>query len=269
MGDQLTLDGGTLQITADATLAANRGITIGTGGGTVETAAATTTTVSSVITGGGVLTKTGDGTVLLMEVNTNTSATNVNAGTLGGTGTVGGSLNVNAGGTVAPGVASEGLLTIGGDLNVSAGGTLLMQLGGATLNDESSIRGNENNLTAISGATIASWESTNTLSLHDHIVSNDASAPVIDGVLKIDSTFLNGYAPVYGDVFDLLDWTTLTNSITGTTDFDFTGVVLDGALMFNTQLFATNGIIVVVPEPSRAFLLMLGLAGLLLRRRRN
>ena len=269
VGDQLTLDGGTLQITADTTLAANRGITIGSGGGTVETAAATTTTVSSVITGGGVLTKTGDGTVLLMEVNTNTGATNVNAGTLGGTGTVGGSLNVNAGGTVAPGVASEGLLTIGGDLNVSAGGTLLMQLGGATLNDESSIRGNENNLTAISGATIASWESTNTLSLHDHIISNDASAPVIDGVLKIDSTFLNGYAPVYGDVFDLLDWTTLTNSITGTTDFDFTGVVLDGALMFNTQLFATNGIIVVVPEPSRAFLLMLGLAGLLLRRRRN
>jgi hypothetical protein len=122
-------------------------------------------------------------------------------------------------------------------------------------------------LTAISGATLASWESANTVSLHDHLVSNDASAPVIDGVLKIDSAFLNGYAPVYGDVFDLLDWTTLTNGITGTTNFDFTGVVLDGGLMFNTQLFASNGIIVVVPEPSRALLLMLGLAGLVLRRR--
>lgn len=269
VGDQLTLDGGTLRITADATLAANRGITIGSGGGTVETAAATTTTISSVITGGGVLTKTGDGTVLLMNVNTNTGATNVNAGTLGGTGTVGGGLNVNAGGTVAPGVATEGLLTIGGDLNVGAGGTLLMQLGGATLNDESSIRGNENNLSAISGATIASWASANTVSLHDRLFSNDASAPVIDGVLKIDSAFLNGYAPVYGDVFDLLDWTTLTNGITGTTNFDFTGVVLDGDLMFNTQLFASNGIIVVVPEPSRVLLFMLGLAGLVLRRRRK
>ena len=267
VGDQLTLDGGTLRITADATLAANRGITIGSGGGTIETAAATITTVSSVFTGGGVLTKTGEGTVLLMGVNTNTGTTNINAGTLGGTATVGGGLNVNAGGTVAPGVTTEGLLTIGGDLNVSAGATLLMQLGGATLNNESSIRGNENNLTAISGATLASWESANTVSLHDHLVSNDASAPVIDGVLKIDSAFLNGYAPVYGDVFDLLDWTTLTNGITGTTNFDFTGVVLDGGLMFNTQLFASNGIIVVVPEPSRALLLMLGLAGLVLRRR--
>lgn len=269
VGDQLSLDGGTLRITADATLAANRGIIIGSGGGTVETAAATTTTISSVITGGGVLTKTGDGTVLLMNVNTNTGATNVNAGTLGGTGTVGGGLNVNAGGTVAPGVATEGLLTIGGDLNVGAGGTLLMQLGGATLNDESSIRGNENNLSAISGATIASWENANTVSLHDRLFSNDASAPVIDGVLKIDSAFLNGYAPVYGDVFDLLDWTTLTNGITGTTNFDFTGVVLDGDLMFNTQLFASNGIIVVVPEPSRVLLFILGLAGLVLRRRRK
>jgi autotransporter-associated beta strand protein len=280
--DQLTLNGGTLLTTANFTIDdANRGITVGAGGGTVETAVSTTATISSVITGGGAITKEGAGTLIFTAANTNTNTTTINAGVLGGTGTVdaGGSVIVNAtvggalivasGGTLAPGTTGAGLFTIGGNLTVNTGGTLLMQLGGKTLNDADSIRGNETNLAGISAGIRSDWEGTNTLSDHDRIFSNDASAPVITGTLKIDPAFLNSYTPVYGDIFDLLDWTTLSNSITGSTSFDFSGISLGGELAFNTDLFASNGIIVVVPEPSRALFLMLGLLGLMLRRRRR
>jgi autotransporter-associated beta strand protein len=280
--DQLTLNGGTLLTTANLTIDdANRGITVGAGGGTFETAVSTTATISSVITGGGAITKEGAGTLIFTAANTNTNTTTVNAGILGGTGTVdaGGSVIVNAtvggalivasGGTLAPGTTGAGLFTIGGNLTVNNGGTLLMQLGGKTLNDADSIRGNETNLAGISVGIRSGWEDTNTLSLHDRIFSNDASAPVITGTLKIDPAFLNSYTPVFGDIFDLLDWTNLSSSITGSTSFDVSGITLGGELAFNYDLFASNGIIVVVPEPSRALFLMLGLLGLMLRRRRR
>ncbi|WP_395736830.1 autotransporter-associated beta strand repeat-containing protein [Prosthecobacter sp.] len=265
--DQLSLNGGTLQTTADLTVSASRGVTIGASGGTILTAVGTTATVSSVITGAGTLTKDGAGTLVFTATNTNSGLTNVNAGTLSGTG-VGGALTVNTGGTIDPGVGGAGLLTVGGNLTVNAGGTLLMQLGGATLNDAASIAGNESSLASLNPSIISGWENANTLSLHDHIFSNDTSAPVINGTLKIDSNLLNGYTPSYGDVFDLLDWATLSNSITGTTQFDFSGVNL-GGLAFNTDLFASNGILVVVPEPGRCLLLLLGLTSLFFRRRRR
>jgi autotransporter-associated beta strand protein len=268
VADQLSLNGGTLQTTADVTLSANRGVTIGSSGGTFDTAGGTTTTVSSVITGAGDISKVSAGTLMLNAVNTNTGAVNVNAGTLGGTGTLGGALNVNSGGTVAPGAAgAAGLLTVGGNLTVNSGGTLLMQLGGAALNDAASIQGNENSLNSLSPSVIAGWEAASS-TLSDHIVINGTNAPVINGTIKIDPTFLNGYTPTYGDVFNLLDWSSLS-SISGTTSFDFTGTVLSSGLAFNSQLFASNGIIVVVPEPGRVLLLLLGLAGLCLRRRRD
>jgi hypothetical protein len=143
-----------------------------------------------------------------------------------------------------------------------------MQLGGFTLNDDPTIRGFENNLTGIDSGIITGWENTNTVSLHDHILVNGGSAPVIDGTIKIAPTFLNGYTPVFGDIFDLMDWTAVSN-LGGATSFDFSGVVLGSGLAFNTQLFASNGFIVVVPEPSRALLLLFGLLGLFFRRRRS
>lgn len=69
-------------------------------------------------TGGGGLTKSGAGTVLLNGSNSYTGATTVAAGTLGGTGSVAGTLAVPAGSTIAPGTAvgtfTSGAATIGG-----------------------------------------------------------------------------------------------------------------------------------------------------------
>lgn len=273
--DQLLLNGGTLLTTATLVIDdSNRGITVGASGGTIETAASTTATISNVITGGGILTKEGTGTLLFTAANTNTGATVVNNGTLGGTGVVGGDLNVHSGGTIAPGIAAVGQLTVGGNFTVSAGGTLLMQLGGATTNDASTVQAqmdsHSGSLAGLAGSVPSTWSSyVAGTTQHDNLMVNGTSAPTIDGTLKIDPTFLNSYTPAYGDVFKLIDWSATGSSIVGTTTFDYTGVVLGGGLSFNTDLFASDGIIVIVPEPSRLLFLLLGLAGLLIRRRRR
>jgi|UniRef100_UPI00378359BE autotransporter-associated beta strand protein len=207
-----------------------------------------------------------------------TDATVSGVGTISGDITIGsnvGSINTtgslragdSTGGLLANAGDQLGTLTINGNLTIASGSSAVMQLGGFTLNDDPTIRGFENNLTGIDSGIITGWENTNTVSLHDHILVNGGSAPVIDGTIKIAPTFLNGYTPVFGDIFDLMDWTAVSN-LGGATSFDFSGVVLGSGLAFNTQLFASNGFIVVVPEPSRALLLLFGLLGLFFRRRR-
>jgi autotransporter-associated beta strand protein len=271
IADHLLLDGGTLRTTATLALDdANRGITVGAGGGTFETAASTTLTVGSVITGGGALSKQGVGTLIFNAVNTHTGTTTVNAGVLGGSGTVGGNLMVADGGTLAPG-SSAGMFTVSGELTVSSGGTLLMELGGSTFNAAAVVQAEMNangNLSGLAGSIPPEWENYQAgVTEHDHILVNGASAPVVDGTLRF-GPLLGAYNPGYGDVFDLLDWS-FAGNISGATSFDFSAVMLDAGLGFNTDLFARHGLIVVVPEPSRALFLMLGLLGLLLRRRRR
>ena len=80
--NELTLDGGTLQTTANMTLNGNRGITLGAGGGTLDQTAGTTLTYAGIIAGSGALTKTDSGTLILSGANTYTGATAINAGTL-------------------------------------------------------------------------------------------------------------------------------------------------------------------------------------------
>jgi autotransporter-associated beta strand protein len=79
-----------------------------------------------------------------------------------------------------------------------------------------------------------------------------------------------------GDVFNLIDWQGVMG---GTFDAgsgfssggifgDFDLPTLGLGLVWDTSAVTTHGIVVVVPEPSRALLLLLGLFGLMLRRRR-
>jgi autotransporter-associated beta strand protein len=79
---KLTLNGGTLQTTANMTLNSNRGVTLGASGGTLDVNPSATLTYGGIIAGGGALTKADTGTLLLSGVNTYTGATNINGGTL-------------------------------------------------------------------------------------------------------------------------------------------------------------------------------------------
>jgi autotransporter-associated beta strand protein len=79
---QLAFDGGTLETTATLSLSANRGIALGTAGGTLLTAGGTTLTTNALVAGSGALTKAGNGTLVLGGANTYTGPTNLTAGSL-------------------------------------------------------------------------------------------------------------------------------------------------------------------------------------------
>ena len=85
----LTLNGGTLQSTADFTLDANRGVTLGSSHGTFNVDTGTTLTVAGIIAGSNDLIKLGDGTLILSGVNTYSGDTTISAGTLNISGLLG------------------------------------------------------------------------------------------------------------------------------------------------------------------------------------
>jgi autotransporter-associated beta strand protein len=103
----LSLDGGTLRTISTFTLSSNRGINLGSDGGSFNTDAGTTLTYGGVIAGPGALSKLGDGTLLLTSANTYRGGTMIDQGTLAvgnnsalGTGPVlfnGGRLSVESG----------------------------------------------------------------------------------------------------------------------------------------------------------------------------
>ncbi len=159
--------------------------------------------------------------------------------TLTGTGTVLGALTNQ--GTIAPGAltggATTGTLTLSGDVLLGLGSVVNFELGDASTYDR---------LVGIEDLTL-------------------------DGTINV--TLVNGYVPVLGQSFDLLDWGGLieSSSFSLPTDLvleDISGFNLD----WDRSAFFTSGtltIIQLVPEPSRALLTMLGLAGILMRRRRG
>jgi hypothetical protein len=94
----------------------------------------------------------------------------------------------------------------------------------------------------------------------------------------------SGFTPERGQVFNLMDWSGLINPNPNFTGFTFNSYVTgngdEGAdmdlpdisgsgLAWDLSRFTTSGNIVVIPEPSRTVLMLVGLAGLALRRRRR
>jgi autotransporter-associated beta strand protein len=111
---------------------------------------------------------------------------------------------------------------------------------------------------------------------HDYI--NVGGDLTLEGAGRISVTNLGSYAPYAGSVYNLLDWSNLAigtfnvnggnRYVDGTESYDLDLPALTGGLLWDTSLFQTHGVVVVIPEPSRALLLMFGLLALFYRRRR-
>lgn len=111
-------------------------------------------------------------------------------------------------------------------------------------------------------------------------IGNRATGTFGDGSVLVTGSISS---PAYGQVFNLIDWVNASSiqgafSVGASNFYDATSTVSAGDLdlfalgagfAWDVSAFKNHGILVVVPEPSRALFLLLGLLGLMLRRRRR
>ena len=283
--NSLTLsNASTLQVTGSFDLAGtsgNRVLNVGTGGGTLAVTTGNTLTISSAIAGANTLTTSGPGTVL---INNNTPGNapggiTVTGGILGGVGntfgtaanTILGNVAVN-GGTLSPSsgltgagvTSSTATLNLGGALNVGSAGTLVFDVTGATTSYDpttvnfDTLLSSDPAFTGLNGA------------VNDFInltTSGITPSFAIGSTIKLVEP-VGGYTFKDGDVINILDWNSLIG-ITNTPNFDFSGLHLTPGTTIDLTQFNATGAIGIAPEPSRVLLLMLGLLGFGLRRRRR
>lgn len=213
-------------------------------------------------------------------------------GTLAGTGTLRGAVTINSGGVLAPGDnggGSTGRLDAVNNVTLSGTGELQLQVGGSTLNDAAGIYdalggGMTSYETYVNGH-IANWNNRSLNSQGMHDLLNFTGTGKLIGTAGNSETIRikSSYSVQLGDIFDLVDWVSVGSmtNIAGSSTFvsgtskvgdfdlsDFGDLSLSG-LAWDTSRFATYGILIVVPEPSRMLLLMFGLLGLFFRRRRR
>lgn len=147
--------------------------------------------------------------------------------------------------TGASSVSPRVLLTLGGTSSHAADPTIALQV--SAFKD------------ATSGGLYDSIKVTGTLGLN------------AGSTIKVE--LASGYQPGWGDVFNIVDWTSLNSNADGASGaFTVADLVvptnLGNGWFFATDQFMSNGIIYVVPEPSRMLLLLTGLLLLARRRRR-
>lgn len=278
-----TVNGGTLALgnngTVNASIDDSRWLHVGTGAtfsvtGRTLNAANGGYTFDGVISGGGTI-ATGNGGL--------TVGSNVGAYGMAGVLKPGDTLTP---GSIATAGSQIGALTVNGNLTL-AGPTapaseverLVLGLGGAT----GSATG-----TFFNYATPEDWvaaiptdwsnlvTSSTAPTLHDYINVTGTGMLTLNpgGTITVENT---GYQFQSGDVFNLLDWVSIVtngfntgaairNGTETNTDLDLP--TLNNGLLWNTSLFASHGVLVVVPEPGRVMLVLLGLLAVGLRRRR-
>ena len=327
----VTLNGGTLNMSGKNIGAAGNTVIFNAESGVLQNL--------SQLNGGGDLTKTTTGLLVMQGANTYTGATNVNEGilqvgaagagssgigvvtvasgaTLAGSGTINGSSTIIGGGAalqagdvLTPGttvttVTEHGTLTFtaaNNALTVDDGGQIRLGVSIPTIsatisfeNGELIFNGNNyataKELFDTEAAALSAWNvAPADVSNHDFINLTGANSSVTLGS-RASGTFGDGTVLVtgfsnaqLGQVFNLLDWQaagTISGGFTtgGSSVYDASTNVIAGDLDlgalgagfgWDVSAFSQYGIIVVVPEPSRALFLMLGLLGLMLRRWRR
>lgn len=224
-----------------------------------------------------------------------------NGGTLSGSGTIATSTIIGSGGVLAPGDGdpSTGNATLtfsaaSNSLTVANTGSIHLSLTTADSTDTAFaawFHANPSGTAADYVSSIGgiantgagtSWNDTHAGS-HDFISAADTivlgSSSTADQRVVVSLNNLSGVT--YGSVFNVMDWSTLgvthdDSALSAMGAFSVANNLqlqdltsFSAGLAWDTSLFDSYGILVVVPEPGRLLLIMLGLLGLLLRRRRR
>jgi autotransporter-associated beta strand protein len=204
---------------------------------------------------------------------------------LSGSGNIGGSTVVGSGAVLAPGLGNPD--ENAGSLGFSASGVALQVLDGGqiqlSLQVSSQIDSGFNWQTQSALSYLSSNNGANYTGLWSSSGPSYDSIRLSNGVFNLGTTsggvirLINSASYAPGSIFKLLDWsgagagTPLDEGSfdpSSSTNLDFS-TALNTGLSWDLSAFNVYGVIVVVPEPSRAVLLMLGLLALLTRRQRS
>lgn len=260
---------------------------------TIQNAAASTYTGE--ISGDISIVKQGTFTQTLSGTNTYTGRTIVQAGTLtlSGTGTIASSrwIDVGSGSTLSVSGLTGGGLTYAptsGVHPISGSGSIT---GNLTVGGVGFISpGTTSDLTDVSKA----GDGTGTLAISGGLTFNPAAASTVGtfslfgggvsdkitvgGALTLNNNsrfgvvFDPSYQQAWGDVWTLIDWATTLNlngfNVNSESNLDLPD--LDNGWVWQISNFSGSGALTIgiVPEPSRALLLLTGMAGMVFRRRR-
>lgn len=281
--DQIALNGGGINATGNIAFSSNRGITLGTGGGTLDTNG-NNITLTNEVTGSGLLTKQGAGTLILNSANTHSGGVAITAGSVAVkniTGSATGSGDVTVTGST---ILGTGRISPAPNGSVILGGAAIVSVG-----DTGDTSGKRLIFTPASGTMSTTFQPNSVLELdlfsgagsgNNSTIGTAADALQWGGTLALQSNVKlrvnnpNGMTSfAAGDVWKVLDWTTFGGSApTGTFEATMLELpTLTGLLGWDTSNLYTAGTlgIVAVPEPTRMVLMLLGAASLVANRRRR
>ncbi len=304
-GNTYNLNGGTLEIGGNS-LQGNYGAggtyAFNLGGGTIKVVgsdlitavsanlmASTTSTIntnglnaslSGSLSGSGSLVKTGTGTLVFTAASTNSGGTSVSEGTVLannssgsalGTGPVTVDTGATLGGNGKVDLSGSNSIFINGALVVGkSGDTAAAQLTLSTVTGSgSTVLGNTSMvfMDIMGGAGHGSSidpSHADQLRLFGDLTINPGATLVLGNPNGISSS-----SWAYGDTFQVFSWSG-GGTVSGTfTSLDFSALNIPTSLRLDYSELNTTGYISLVPEPSRALLLMFGGIGLMARRRRT
>jgi len=219
----LRIDRGTLRLASSFALDPSRAVTLGAGGGTIDTQAYDTT-VSQAISGPGALLKQGSGSLTLLADNTYLGGTTISAGTL----RIG---NGGAAGSVTGGIANDGLLVFDRSNTLSYDGSIdgtgrVVQAGTGTtiLTGPSSYSGG----TLVEAGTLS-------ISTDGNLGRTESGLEIDGGTLRVTAPFNTTRAVTLGPSGATFDIASASDIFTG--PFDGPGSLTkvgSGALVLNT-----------------------------------
>ncbi len=231
---------------------------------------------------------------LITDSGTGSGTVTVSSGRITGSGTVSSTI-LNTGAVLAPGVGADTALINSNQtltftsVTANTGSKIELGISAPTVQVPGlytqGYYGTNHEATALAylqgsgSSSLATWDTTTpatTAGLQNYdFLKINGSLSVVSGTPGIITVLDRGYTTTgmgaqIGDVFKLIDWSgTLSGGFTGTGSELALPDLSASGLSWDSTALTTYGILVVVPEPSRALLLMFGLLGLMIRRRRR